>query len=174
LEAAFHSQAVTPQPLPFFLPAAKNEIMKEENVFDVIKDDQRFSILTQILDRTGIGTALASEREPFTFFAPTDAALERLPTAALRLLTSSEGRDFALGLLSEHLIPQSYLYADDLRHTAALKTLNGRKARISVEKNVLSFGRAHVLTPGIAARNGVIFPVDRVLSARRRRHASHA
>jgi uncharacterized surface protein with fasciclin (FAS1) repeats len=86
----------------------------------------------------------------------------------LQLLASVEGKEFALKLLSEHLIPHSYLYAHDLRQTRTLDTLNGRKAKIDVDKNVLSLGRAHVLTPGIAARNGVIFPVDRVPPARRR------
>jgi uncharacterized surface protein with fasciclin (FAS1) repeats len=142
--------------------------MKDQNIFEVIKEDVRFSILAKILDRTGIGSVLASEPEPFTFFAPTDEALERLPRAALRLLASSEGKEFALKLLSEHLIPRSYLYAHDLRKRGSLNTLNGHKARINVDKNVLSLGRAHVLTPGIAARNGVVFPIDRVLPARRR------
>src|SRR5688572_29846357 len=142
--------------------------MKEKNVYEVIKGDVRFSILSKILDRTGIGTELANERDPFTFFAPTDEALERLPDIALRLLASAEGKEFARKILSEHLIPRSYLYAHDLRRTSSLNTLNGHKAKINTDKNVLSVGRAHVLTPGIAARNGVIFPIDRVLVARRR------
>ena len=142
--------------------------MKEQNVYEVIKEDERFSILAKILDRTGIGSVLAEEPNPFTFFAPTDEALERLPGAALRLLASAEGKEFALKLLSEHLIPRSYLYSHDLRESRSLNTLNGHKARINVDKNVLSLGRAHVLTPGIAARNGVVFPIDRVLPTRRR------
>ena len=50
----------------------------KEDVYEVIKQDQRFSILTKILENTGIGEAMSSEREAFTFFAPTDDAFRRL------------------------------------------------------------------------------------------------
>jgi uncharacterized surface protein with fasciclin (FAS1) repeats len=152
--------------------AGNNEIMKKENVYQIIKEDERFSVLHKILDRTGIGPAMAKEQKPFTFFAPTDDALSRLPKAALRLLTSSEGRDFAIALLAEHLIPDTYLYADDLRKTRSLKTLHGHKLHITNAKNVLSVGKAHVLTPGRAANNGVVFPVDRLLRTRRKRRVA--
>lgn len=135
----------------------------KENVYNVIKNDERFTILQKILDSTGMGEAMSAERETFTFFAPTDDAFGSLSEKALRLLMSAEGQQLAAAILGQHLIPKSYLYANDLRSAGSVKTLNGSKMKIKEEKNALRFGKAHVLTPGIAASNGVVFPVDKVL-----------
>lgn len=143
--------------------------MRQEDVFQVIKNDERFSILSEILSGTGIGEALAEETNVFTFFAPTDTALGHFPQSALRLLKTPEGKDLAVAILGRHVIPGAYLYSDDLRHRDSLKPLHGGTVKIRVENNALKFGRAPVRTPGIAARNGVVFPVDRILPTRRKR-----
>jgi uncharacterized surface protein with fasciclin (FAS1) repeats len=135
-----------------------------ENVYEVINHDERFTILQKILDSTGIGEAMSREREAFTFFAPTDEAFSHLPKPTLRLLTSPEGKGLAARILGQHLIPKSYLYSNDLRQKASVKNLNGTRLKIKEEKNMLHLGKAHVFTPGIAASNGVIFPVDKILS----------
>ena len=138
-----------------------------ENVYEVINHDERFTILQKILDSTGIGEAMTKEREAFTFFAPTDEAFNHLPQPTLRLLTSPEGKGLAARILGQHLIPKSYLYSNDLRQTASVKNLNGTRLKITEENNVLHLqGGAHVFTPGIAASNGVIFPVDKILPVR--------
>jgi uncharacterized surface protein with fasciclin (FAS1) repeats len=147
--------------------------LKEENVYEVIKGDPRFSILTKILENTGIGAELADEKRPFTFFAPTNDALDKLPKSALLLLESSEGQALAFAILGDHLIPDSYLYSTDLRQSDSVKTLHGNKLKLKLEKNTLRLGAAYILTPGIAATNGVIFPVDRVMPARRSVVNSH-
>ena len=143
--------------------------MKNKNVYQVIKSDERFSILAQILESTGIGEAMAQEQKVFTFFAPTDTALSHFPQSAIKLLKSPDGKDLAVAILGRHVVPGTYLYSDDLRKQDRLKPLNGGYVKIKVEKNALKYGRAPVRTPGIAAMNGVVFPVDRILPARTRR-----
>lgn len=144
-------------------------MMRDEDVYQVIKNDERFSILSEILAETGIGEALAKERNAFTFFAPTDAALSHFPQSALKLLKSADGKELAVAILGRHVIPGTYLYSDDLRSRNSLKPLHGRRVKINVENNALKYGRAPVRTPGIAAKNGVVFPVDRILPTRKRR-----
>jgi uncharacterized surface protein with fasciclin (FAS1) repeats len=144
-------------------------ILKQDDVCEVIRNDERFSILSEILDNTGIGDALTKERKAFTFFAPTDMALKQFPESALRLLRSPEGKELAIGILGRHIIPGEYLYSGDLRLCPSVKPLRGGNVKIKMENNALKFGRAPVRTPGIAARNGVIFPVDRILPMRRTR-----
>lgn len=141
--------------------------MKEkENVFEAIKHDERFTILSNILESTGIGEAMSEEREVFTFFAPTDDAFRRLPKKALLLLTSPEGTAMVAAVLGQHLVPKSYLYSNDLRRRRSIRTLHGNELKIKEEANVLQLEGAHVLMPGIAASNAVIFPIDKVLPAR--------
>ena len=143
-----------------------------ENVYDVIKNDERFTVLLKILDSTGIGEAMSQERETFTFFAPTNDAFNNLSEKALRLLTSPEGNVLVASILSQHLIPKSYLYSKDLRHKDSVKTLSGNKLKITEQDNVLQLEDAHILMPGIAASNAVVFPVDKIFRARQKTDSS--
>jgi len=136
---------------------------KDENVYEVIRNDKRFGVLSRILESTGIGEAMSRERETFTFFAPTDHAFSDLSDEALKFLMSRDGREVAAAILSYHLVPKSYLYSKDLRERDSVENLNGTRLRIREEENVLHLGKAHILTPAIAAANGVVFPVDKVL-----------
>jgi uncharacterized surface protein with fasciclin (FAS1) repeats len=144
-----------------------------ENVYEAIKHDKRFTILSKILKVTGIGKAMASERQAFTFFAPTDDAFRRLSDNALTLLMSSEGAGLVAAILGQHLVPRSYLYSNDLRRRDSVKTLHGNRLIIKEEVNMLQIEEAHILTPVIAATNAVVFPVDKVLPARRRAFSAH-
>lgn len=139
----------------------------KENVFDAIRHDDRFSNLSEILEETGIGEAMSNERQAFTFFAPTDRAFEKLPRKAYLLLTSPEGAPLAAAILGRHLIPRKYLYSDDLRKNTPFRTLNGGEMTITSDRNGLHLAEAHILLPGIAASNGIIFPVDKILRVKR-------
>mgnify|MGYP001386733800 CR=1 FL=1 len=140
--------------------------MKKDSLYEVISKDERFTILSKLLDVSGIGDTVSAEKEIFTFFAPTDDAFNSLSERALKLLVSPEGKALAAAILKQHLIPKSYLYANDLRRQDSVKTMNGSKLKIEERTNVLHLEDAHVLTPGIAAANGVVFPIDKVLPAK--------
>ncbi|MGD9561260.1 MAG: fasciclin domain-containing protein [Pyrinomonadaceae bacterium] len=142
--------------------------MRTKDVYEVINQDERFSILAEILESTGMGEEILNDQKVFTFFAPTDDALAHLSRPAIELLKSPKGRDLAKALISRHVIPGQYLYSDELRMRNSLRPLRGGDVMISVENNAVRFGRAPVRTPGIAARNGVIFPVDRMQPVPRR------
>jgi uncharacterized surface protein with fasciclin (FAS1) repeats len=134
-----------------------------KNVYDVIADDDRFKILAKILESTGISNAMSREDESFTFFAPTDIAFCQLSKKALDLLTSPDGKGLIAAIVGQHLIPKSYFYADDLRSLNSVKTVHGNELKITESNNILCLEEAHVLMPGIAAANGVIFPIDKLL-----------
>ena len=141
---------------------------KKEDVYEAIRQDERFTILSTILETTGIGEAMSNEREAFTFFAPTDIAFRQLPKKAFSLLTSPEGSGLAALILGQHLVPNNYLYSSDLRAKTSVKTLHGNKLEITEQDNVLQLGEANILLPAITAVNAVIFPIDKVMRARRR------
>jgi len=139
-----------------------------ENVYEAIRHDDRFTILVKILKVTGIGEAMANERQAFTFFAPTDDAFRHLSGNALTLLMSVEGAGLVAAILGQHLIPKSYLYSNDLRRSDSVKTLHGNKLKIKEKQNMLQIEEAHILMPAITASNGIVFPVNKVLPVRSR------
>lgn len=146
----------------------------KKNVYEVIKTDERFTILSKILKSTGIGKAMSNEREAFTFFAPTDAAFRQLSENALLLLTSPEGKGLVAAILGQHLIPKSYLYSNDLRRRDSVKNMRGKELSIKKEANTLQLEEARILMPGVAASNAIVFPIDKVLPARRKAMLSAA
>lgn len=139
-----------------------------KNVYEIIKRDQRFSILLKILDDTGIGEAMSKEKQVFTFFAPTDDAFNDLSAETMQVLNSSKGKGLVAAILGQHIIPGKYLYSNDLQNQESVKTMHGNNLQICEKKNMLQLEDAHILTPGVAAANGVVFPIDKVLPGKRK------
>jgi len=140
---------------------------KKEDVYKTIRKDKRFTILTEILEITGIGEAMSTEQEAFTFFAPIDSAFQNMGEKTLLLVRSPEGIGMLSAILGRHLVPKKYLYSNDLRIRKSVKTLHGADLKITNEANILQLDGAHILLPGIASSNAMVFPVDKVLPIKR-------
>ncbi|GGG43096.1 fasciclin domain-containing protein [Hymenobacter glacieicola] len=113
------------------------------------------------LDETLSGTG------PFTVFAPTNAAFDKLPNGALAGLMKPESKEKLKGVLTYHVI-QGRLLAQDLRDGQELTTVNGEKIKVSVQngKVMISNGKdapVSVQTPDVISSNGVTHVIDGVL-----------
>ncbi|MDQ4121237.1 MAG: fasciclin domain-containing protein [Acidobacteriota bacterium] len=134
-----------------------------QNIFEVIKKDGRFSILTKILERTGIGDTLSNQKGVLTFFAPTDEAFSKLPKDELERLSGKSGGKLIADILGRHIVPNAYFYTEDLRQRDSVEALDGIELKIAEKEKMLQLEGEPVLTPGILSRNGVIFAVNTVL-----------
>ena len=134
-----------------------------QSIFEVIKTDGRFSILTKILERTGIGDTLSNQTGALTFFAPTDAAFAQLPKEELEQLSGARGGKFIADILGRHIVPNAFFYTDDLRRRDSVEALDGNELKLDEKGSMLRLEGEPVLTPGILSRNGVVFPVNAVL-----------
>jgi len=104
---------------------------------------------------------------PFTVFAPTNDAFDKLPKGALAGLMKPESKDKLKGLLTYHVIP-GRLLAQDLKDGQELTTVNGRKLKISVKegKVMISNGKdapVAVQVPDVVSSNGVTHVIDGVV-----------
>ncbi|WP_052695023.1 fasciclin domain-containing protein [Hymenobacter sp. AT01-02] len=104
---------------------------------------------------------------PFTVFAPTNAAFDKLPTGALAGLMKPESKENLKGVLTYHVI-QGRLLAADLKDGQQLTTVNGEKIKISVQggKVMISNGKdapATVQIADVVSSNGVTHVIDGVL-----------
>lgn len=113
------------------------------------------------LDGTLSGTG------PFTVFAPTNAAFDKLPKGALDGLMKPESKENLKGVLTYHVIA-GRLLAQDLKDGQMLTTVNGEKLKISVQngKVMVSNGKdapATVQIPDVISSNGVTHVIDGVL-----------
>jgi uncharacterized surface protein with fasciclin (FAS1) repeats len=98
---------------------------------------------------------------PFTVFAPTDAAFTAIQKDVDTLL-KPESKEKLVKLLTAHVV-SGKLMAADLKDGSELTTVGGRKLKVHVQQGKVTVAGAHVTTANVAASNGVIHIIDKVL-----------
>lgn len=141
-------------PVPTEQPATKNTIV------DVAVSNGSFKTLTAALQAADLVTTLQSEG-PFTVFAPTDAAFEKLPKGTVERLLKPENKAELVKLLTYHVVSGKVL-SSDLK-SGKVETLEGSSINAFVGKIGVMINKAKVITADVPASNGVIHVVDRVL-----------
>jgi uncharacterized surface protein with fasciclin (FAS1) repeats len=112
---------------------------------------------------------------PFTVFAPTNAAFEKLPAGTVDTLLKPENKEKLAGILTYHVVAGKWTaeqFAEKIKAsngTAELKTVNGETltAKLDGDSIVLTDekgGTAKVTTADVLQSNGVIHVIDTVLT----------
>lgn len=111
---------------------------------------------------------------PFTVFAPTNAAFDKLPPGTVETLVKPENKPMLVKILTYHVVPGRYTAADLMRLVqqghgeATLKTVQGDPLMISQNGRRLFVrgehsGVAEVSISNVMQSNGVIHVVSSVL-----------
>jgi len=98
---------------------------------------------------------------PFTVFAPTDAAFAAIQSEVDKLL-KPENKSKLSKILTYHVV-SGKLKAADLKDGEELTTVEGGKLKVTVKEGKVTVGGANVATADIAASNGLIHVIDKVL-----------
>jgi uncharacterized surface protein with fasciclin (FAS1) repeats len=98
---------------------------------------------------------------PFTVFAPTDAAFAAIQKDVESLL-KPENKAKLVKILTYHVVSGKHMAAE-LKDGAELTTVQGEKLKVSVKDGKAMIGGAHVTTADVAASNGVVHLIDKVL-----------
>ncbi len=117
-----------------------------------------FNTLAKLLTDAGLVETLKGEG-PFTVFAPTDEAFAAVPADTLAAL----GADKALltKVLTYHVVPGKVMAADIAAGDVA--TVAGPTVALTVTDGKVMVNDATVVTADVAASNGVIHVIDKVL-----------
>ena len=97
---------------------------------------------------------------PFTVFAPTDEAFAKIPAAQLQALLAD--KDALQKVLLYHVVPGRVAAAQVVGLDMA-ETANGQNVKISVSGSSVMVDDANVVATDIAASNGIIHVIDRVI-----------
>ena len=111
---------------------------------------------------------------PFTVFAPTNEAFEKLPAGTVDTLLKPENKKQLAGVLTYHVVAGKYTAGKLVQQikagggSAKLKTVNGEKltaklSGASIELTDTKGNMAKVTTGDVLQSNGVIHVVDTVL-----------
>lgn len=122
--------------------------------------------LVAAVDAAGLVSTLQGPG-PFTVFAPTNAAFDKLPADTVPTLLKEENINQLKGILTYHVV-SGRLTADQLSNGQVLTTVQGEK--LTVMKNGASVmikdakgNTATVETPNVISSNGVTHVIDTVL-----------
>merc|ERR1712037_315904 len=139
----------------------------DQSIADIVSTDPRFSTLIAAVKAAGLVDTLASAG-PFTLFAPTNDAFDRVPSSTLTaLLTDKEA---LVAVLLRHVLPETIFQKGICWETHT--TASGAEIATQVFKNnvakVVSYANevrtgARLSDYDILASNGVIYAIDNVI-----------
>ncbi|WP_419727611.1 fasciclin domain-containing protein [Terrisporobacter petrolearius] len=139
------------------------ENKKEKDIVDIAVNDSRFTTLVEGLKAAGLVDTLKGEG-PFTVFAPTNDAFEKLPEGTLEELLKAENKDKLNDILLYHVAKGKFDAKEVSNMDGKQITLaNGKTANISVKDGEVFINDAKVIITDIMAKNGIIHVIDTVL-----------
>jgi uncharacterized surface protein with fasciclin (FAS1) repeats len=133
------------------------------SVADTIARDPQLSTLSALVSRAGLADALKGPG-PYTVFAPTNEAFRAVPAKTMEDLAKDPAR--LKEVLGYHVLPAKVM-AEQVKPGNA-KTTQGANVALARAGDFVTVEEAMVEKADIAASNGVVHKVDRVLMPPRR------
>lgn len=144
----------------FAIPAAGAQAASKPNIVQTAAAAPQFSTLVSLVKQAGLVGTLSGKAK-FTVFAPTNAAFAKVPKKTLDALAKDKQQLKAV--LLYHVVAGKVPASKVVKLDSA-KTVNGAKVTIDVRKgNVFLNDNAKVTKADIAASNGIIHQINRVL-----------
>jgi uncharacterized surface protein with fasciclin (FAS1) repeats len=132
-------------------------------ITDTAARTPQLSTLTKLLNDAGLADTLRGAG-PFTVFAPTDEAFKAVPAATMEQLAKDKA--MLAAVLSYHVIPGKVTSAEV--KTGNVKTVQGANVAVSKAGTFVTVEDAVVTQADVAATNGVVHVIDKVLIPPRR------
>lgn len=153
--------------------ADTTEVVKAQNIVEVASGNPDFSTLVAAVKAANLVETL-SGAGPFTVFAPTNAAFDKLPKGTVETLLKPESAAKLTAVLTYHVV------AGKFEAAAVVEAINKNGGKFTVDtvqggKIILSLkgdkviltdangGSSEVVIADVAASNGVIHAIDSVV-----------
>ncbi len=146
--------------------------LKAQDIVGVAVGSKDHTTLVAALKAAGLVETLQGAG-PFTVFAPTNAAFDKLPKGTVETLLKPENKATLSGILTYHVVAGNVDAATltglikKSNGTAVVKTVNGQELKASVVDGKVIItdakgGKATVVAADLKASNGVIHVTDAV------------
>lgn len=99
---------------------------------------------------------------PFTVFAPTDDAFDKLPKETLNALLKPESKGKLRNILQNHVV-EGRMSAGDVTGEQSIKTVQGDSLRVRSKGDIVRIGDATITKTDIEANNGIIHAISAVM-----------
>lgn len=138
-----------------------SKMVASKNIVENAAGSSDHTTLVAAVTAADLATTL-SGTGPFTVFAPTNEAFNKVPKATLdALLTPAKKADLT-NILTYHVVPGA-LMAADLKDGQKLKTVQGKELTVSVKDGKVMIDGATVTIPDVVSSNGVTHVIDGVV-----------
>jgi uncharacterized surface protein with fasciclin (FAS1) repeats len=158
------SSIVTPPatgPTPVTAAAPPVQVVAKGDIIETLKADGHFKTLLKALDKANM-TALLKTNPNLTVFAPTDAAFAAMPAGELDRLMKSPAE--LQKLLTYHVVNASVDSTKIRGAKGGVKTVAGTQLVLDGSGPGLLANNATIVQTDVAATNGTVHVVDKVLS----------
>ena len=133
----------------------------QKNVVKVAIGSKDHTTLVAALKQAELVTAL-SNAGPFTVFAPTNAAFEKLDKATLDALMTDEKKEDLQNILQYHVLV-SVIKTENMKDGQVLGMVNGDNITLSVKDGKVMINNSAVIVASVPASNGIVHIIDAVL-----------
>ena len=133
---------------------------KAADIVDTAVAAGSFQTLVAAVQAAGLVDTLKGEG-PFTVFAPTDEAFAALPGGTVENLLKPENKDQLTAILTYHVLPGKVM-STDLQDDMKAATAQGGEVTIDLDNGPM-VNDANIVKPDVAADNGVIHVIDKVI-----------
>lgn len=121
----------------------------------------KFNTLVAAVKAGGLVETLSGEG-PFTVFAPTDEAFEKLPEGTLESLLKPENKDQLVAILKYHVV-SGKVPAKTVVTLDSAETLGGKVSIEVKDGTVMLNDKTKVVKTDVMTSNGIIHVIDSVL-----------
>ena len=133
----------------------------DKTVVENAVNNENFSTLVAAVKAAGLAETLSGSG-PFTVFAPTNAAFEKLPAGTVEKLLKPENKGQLVKVLTYHVVPGKVMAKDVVKLNKAT-TVEGSDVAIAVSGGTVTVDNAKVIKTDINSSNGVIHVIDAVI-----------
>ena len=117
--------------------------------------------LVAALKQADLVTAL-SNAGPFTVFAPTNAAFDKLPAGTVEGLMKDDKKEDLQNILQYH-VTLSALSAESFTDGQVLGMVNGDNVTVTIKDGKVMLNNSATIVASIKASNGMVHVIDGVL-----------
>jgi uncharacterized surface protein with fasciclin (FAS1) repeats len=147
-------------------PAAGGQeaVKDDESAKDVVKvavGSKDHTTLVAALKAADLVTSL-SNAGPFTVFAPTNAAFDKLPAGTVDGLLKPEKKEDLQNILQYH-VAVSVMKAESFTNGQTLGMVNGDNVTVNIKDGKVVLNNSATIIASIPASNGIIHVIDGVL-----------
>ncbi|MFN0138096.1 MAG: fasciclin domain-containing protein [Phycisphaerae bacterium] len=138
--------------------AKGTEAKADKDIVETAMANKDFSTLCDLLKAADLVDTLKGPG-PFTVFAPTNAAFEKIGKDKLEALKKDKAK---LASILKYHVASGNMMAADVTKAKTIKTVNGAELKVTVDGKTVKVDASTVTATDIKTKNGVIHVIDTV------------